>query len=123
MSADLLIRHHEVPRNKLYVLDQKNCPIPLKYVDVRRLTETDSEYQGEAKIADEWNIPGGAKRLSATTWTGRTSFHFRRVPPRKGHYWVEGRETRIKAGTRPGHIILEMLPRMSDLQQAEAIKE
>ena len=43
ITKDLLIITHNQPRTKLFQPTEENCPIPLKYIDVMRTTETDLE--------------------------------------------------------------------------------
>ena len=40
-NNDVLIRHHLTPRQKLFIPTVEDCPIPLKFLDVMRTTETD----------------------------------------------------------------------------------
>ena len=52
MNNDVIIRHHVLPRTRLYVPLEKHCPIPLKFIDVMRKTHTDLEGEDEHKIED-----------------------------------------------------------------------
>ena len=36
INRETVVRHHRVPRTKLYIPDEKTFPIPVKYVDVTR---------------------------------------------------------------------------------------
>ena len=40
ISGDFIYRHHVEPRVKLYVPTEESFPIPLKYIDVTRTTDT-----------------------------------------------------------------------------------
>ena len=40
MSRNLIYRHHVEPRVKLYSLREESFPVPLKYIDVSRTTQT-----------------------------------------------------------------------------------
>ena len=65
-------------------------PIPLKYLDVMRLTETDISEKEESHINDLWP---DAKRELSFEWTGSASFFILRPTPPKGMKWVAGRLT------------------------------
>ena len=41
ITRDLLIITHNKPRTKLFQPTDANCPIPIKYIDIMRTTETD----------------------------------------------------------------------------------
>ena len=41
ITRDLLIATHNQPRTKLFQPTDENCPIPTKYIDVMRTTDTD----------------------------------------------------------------------------------
>ena len=43
LNSDVIIRHHRVPRTKLFSLHEEgiSVPIPVRYVDVMRRTEMD----------------------------------------------------------------------------------
>ena len=95
----MLIRHHQQPRTKLFVPDEQLLPIPLKYVDVTRKTETTLESPSEKEISDYWNVPlndsaGGdpkaPDRELSDPWRGRTTFQRLRQPPPDGYEWVMG---------------------------------
>ena len=40
ISGDFIYRHHVDPRVKLYVPTEESFPVPLKYIDVARTTDT-----------------------------------------------------------------------------------
>ena len=101
-NGEVIIRHHRVPRDSLFIPTDDNCPMPLKYLDVFRRTYTDLENKEEASISDLWNLDG-SRRLS-DSWRGKTVFEFIRPPPKKNHYWVDGLEVRKQKTSRPGHI-------------------
>ena len=50
MQGDMLIRHHRQQRLQLFVPDDQNLPIPLKYIDVTRQTETSLESPSELSL-------------------------------------------------------------------------
>ena len=60
LNGTCLVRHHRVPRTRLfspYDLVEKKPPIPLDYVDLRRETYTSLESPKEAVILDTWWLP------------------------------------------------------------------
>ena len=55
INQDLLIRIHNVPRHALYVPSEEDLPIPIKYLDVSRTTQTDIEEPVmERVVIDFW---------------------------------------------------------------------
>ena len=50
ISGDSIIRHIRVPRIKMFMPDEVEPPIPIKYLDITRSTETDSDYHAERWI-------------------------------------------------------------------------
>ena len=46
------------PRVKLFVPTEESFPIPLKYIDVTRTTDTTSDVMLEKNIDDYWNVDG-----------------------------------------------------------------
>ena len=46
------------PRVKLYVPTEESFPIPLKYIDVTRTTDTSLDVMSEKHIDDYWNVDG-----------------------------------------------------------------
>ena len=50
-----LTRHQIQRRRTLFVPTPQNCPIPLRYIDCRRKTETDLEDLSERYINDFWS--------------------------------------------------------------------
>ena len=67
-----MYRHRVEPRVKMYTPRAESFPIPLKYVDVTRVTHTTLDVLQESRIDDCWNI-GGSRDLS-DSWTGFTQF-------------------------------------------------
>ena len=58
MSRNCRNRHHVEPRVKLYSPREESFPIPLKYIDVSRTTQTNLDVKQEKRIDDCWNIDG-----------------------------------------------------------------
>ena len=132
MQGDMLIRHHRRPRLSLFVPDDQNLPIPLKYVDVTRQTDTSLESPCEKVIRDYWNVPtqnlaGGdpmqANRRLSEPWTGRTVFTLLRQPLPEGWEWVHGRPTKIQKTNRPPSIWPEFWKALSTKQKEQAVRE
>ena len=59
-------RHHDEPRVKLCTPREESFPIPLKYIDVSRTTQTNLDVMQESRIDDYWNI----SRDLCDSWTG-----------------------------------------------------
>ena len=72
MSGNFIHRHHVEPRVKLYSPREESFPIPPKYNDVSRTTQTNLDVMQESRIDDYWNIDGSGD-LSGS-WTGVTQF-------------------------------------------------
>ena len=70
--------HHVVPRSKMFVPTDENCPFPVKCLDVTRRTYTDLENKAEAEVEDIWT-DAGPKELS-DSWRGKTVFTILRPP-------------------------------------------
>ena len=72
MSGSFIYRHHVEPRVKLHSPREESFSIPLKYIDVTRITHTDLDVMQEKRIDDYWNIDGS--RDLSDPWTGFTQF-------------------------------------------------
>ena len=70
MSGNFKYRHQVEPRVKLYSPREESFPIPLKYIDVSRTTQTNLDVMQESRIDDYWNIDGS--RDLSDCWTGFT---------------------------------------------------
>ena len=68
MSGNFIYRHHVEPRVKLYSPREESFPVPLKYIDVSRTTQTNLDVKQEKRIDDYWNIDGS--RDLSDPWTG-----------------------------------------------------
>ena len=68
MSGNFIYRHHVEPRVKLYSPREESFPIPLKYIDVSRITHTNLNVKQEKRIHDYWNID--VSRDLSDYWTG-----------------------------------------------------
>ena len=72
MSGSFIYRHHVEPRVKLYSSREESFPIPLKYIDVSRTTDTNLDVKQEKRIDDYWNIDGS--RDLSDPWISFTQF-------------------------------------------------
>ena len=56
LSSDVLVRHHIEPRTRLFTPNDPTVkpPIPLKYINVTRVAQTDLSDKSEAEINDAW---------------------------------------------------------------------
>ena len=120
-SGTVLVCHHRVPRTNLFTPSDPECPLPTKYLDVTRKTYTSIETEAEKCVDDLWNVDGN-KALSEE-WIGKTIFEILHFPPKKNHYWVAGRETKIQETTRPGNVWPEVWDLMGDKKKKKAISD
>ena len=72
MSGNFIYSHHVELRVKLYSLREESFPIPLKYIDVTRTTQTTVDVMQESRINQYWNIDGS--RDLSDSCTGFTQF-------------------------------------------------
>ena len=56
MSGFLNYRHHVEPKVKLYMPKEESFPIPLKYIEITRTTDTSLDVVLEKNIEDYWNV-------------------------------------------------------------------
>jgi len=122
MTPDLLIRHHNQPRTRLYVPVEKDLPIPLKYIDVMRVTYTNIDDKAEHNISDIWCIAEADVELSLS-WIGTIHFSILRPQPPDGYKLVMGRLTRTQTTNRPDNIWPAQRQLMSKKLRETAIKE
>ena len=115
-----MVIKHNTPRTKLFVPTPENCPIPLKFIDVLRMTRTDLDNNAERSVADLYT--DGQTALS-DEWIGSTTFNILSPPLEKGYDLVEGRPTKRTTTTRPGNIWVEVWQDMTAKQKQEAIAE
>ena len=94
-SGNFIYRHHVEPRVKFYSTKKESFPVPLKDIDVSRITRTNFDVKQERRIDDYWNIDGS--RDLSDSWTGFTQFTLLEEKPPDGYMW-SGRETDKKAG-------------------------
>ena len=111
LSGNCIYRHHVEPRVKLYTPREESFPVPLKYTDVSRNTQTNLDVMQESRIHDYWNIDG-SRDLSAS-WTGFTQFTLLSGKPPEGYTWSGWRLTKRQATSRPDHLWPELWRGMS----------
>ena len=121
MSGDNIIRHHKDPRKSLFTPSPEDFPVPLKYVDVTRRTETDLESPSEKTIYDYWNMPN--KSELSDSWQGRTIFTILRPRPPPGYTWIHGRLTKVQMTKRPPSIWPEVWIARSEKQKQHELEK
>ena len=99
VEGDFIYRHHIEPRVQLHVPEEEPFPIPLKHIDVIRITHTNLDVLQEKRIDDNWDVDGD-KTLS-DSWTGFTKFTFFNEKFLPGSSWSGERPTKIQATTWP----------------------
>ena len=109
------------PRVKLYVPREESFPIPLKYVDVTRNTDTSLDAMLEKHIEDYWNVDG-EKELS-DAWTGFARFVLLKERPPEGYSWSGWRLTRKQTTSRPDDVWPDLWKHMSDAPKKKAMQK
>ena len=121
VNDDQIVRFHRTPRIKFFSLSEVEPPIPIEYVDIMRITETDLETLAESRIEDYWTTDAEPKELSGS-WTGRTIFKLFRIAP-PGHEWQSGRLTQVQKSRtgKPGRPPTQWVEnwRLMDLKDKE----
>ena len=110
MSGNFIHRHHVEPRVKLYSPREESFPIPPKYIDVTRTTQTNLDFKLEKRIDDYW-IFDGSRDLS-DPWTGFTQFALLEEKPPDGFLWSGKRLMRKQLTSRPDHLWPELWEKM-----------
>ena len=87
---------------KLHVLKEGSVPIPLRYIDVVRRTNTTLDVLLGSRLDDFWNIDGD--RNLSEPWTLFTQFTMLSEKPPDVYMWSGERLTKIQATTRPDHL-------------------
>ena len=116
MSEMVLIRHHRRPRQTLYVPHDEDCPLPTKWLDIFRTTETDLESLSERRVEDFWSTTWNDQepdRQLSEPWVGSTTFQILKPTPPPNHYYVLGRLTRLQKTNRPDSVWPEVYAKMS----------
>ena len=100
ISGNYIYRHHVEPRVNLYVPREDSLPIPLRYIEVTRVTSTTLDVMLERRIDDHWNIEGD--RELSDSWTGFTRFTLLEEKSPNGCTWCGWRLAKSKQ--HPGQI-------------------
>jgi hypothetical protein len=122
LVGNTLQRIHRTPRYRLFYPTEKNCPIPVEYLDILRRTQTDLRDKSESQVEDFWYDNADKTGLSQP-WIGKTVFHLLHPKADKGMVWVDGRQTRKQKTTRPDSIWPEMWPGLSEKQKQIEIEK
>ena len=88
MSGNFIYRHHVEPRVKLYSPREESFPIPLKFIDVSRITHANLDVKQEKRIDHNWNID--RSRDLSDAWTSFTQFTLLEEKPLDGYMWSGG---------------------------------
>ena len=102
ITGEFIYRHHVVPRVKLCVPKEESYPIPMKYIDVTRMTHTLLDVLLEKQIEDYWNVDGENELSDA--WTGFTRFALLKERPPEGYTWCGWRLSRKQTTSRPDDV-------------------
>ena len=107
ISGDFIFRHHVEPKVKLDTPKEESFPIPLKYMDVTRVTHTTLDVLQESRIDEYWNIDGS--RDLSDSWTGFTQVTLLKEEPPEGYMWSGERLTKLQATSIPDHFVARNL--------------
>ena len=113
LQGKQFIRHHNTPRIEMFSPQDSpdDCPIPIKYIDVWRHTETDLEHEHERSLHDVWVGDESDKGRLSGQWVGAKLLE---KPPKPGYMWASGRHTRIERDSlRPVYLWVEDWARIS----------
>ena len=108
------------PTVKLYMLREESFPVPLKYIDVARTTNTSLDVMSKKHVDDYWNVDGN--RALSDAWTGFTRFILLNEKPPDGKTWPRVRLTRKQTTSRPDNVWPDMWNRMSDAAKRKVKK-
>ena len=111
LTSHVLIRVHNKPRKCLFAPNEDAndpSPIPFKFLDIMRRTDTSACSLGEFYIGCFWTDRTEARRELSESWVGRTAFSLKMPPLNAGYEWQNCRPTR-RQGTsqRPASIWVE----------------
>ena len=90
---------------------ERSLPLPLKYFDVVRRTNTTLDVLLESCMDDYRNVDGGWE-LSGP-WTGFTQFSILNETPPDGFLWSRRRLTKVQATSRPDYLWPKVWSKMS----------
>ena len=109
------------PRVKLYVPTEESFPIPLKYIDVTRTTDTALGVVSEEHIEDCWIVDGD--RDLSDAWSSFTRFIVLNENPPDGCTWSGERLTRKQTTSRPDTLWPEIWKHMSDASKRKGTQK
>ena len=118
IAGNFIYRHHVETKVKLYSPREESFPIPLKYTDVSRTTQTNLDVMQESRMDDYWNIEGS--RDLSDSWTGFTKSTPLSEKPPEGYTWSCERLTKRQATSRPDHLWPELwrgMPKNAKLRE------
>ena len=102
MSGNFMYRHHVEPRVKLFSPREESFPIPLKYINASRTTNTNLDVMQERRIDEYWNIDGS--RDLSDPWTGFEQFALLEEQAPERYMWSGERLTRKQLASRPDRL-------------------
>ena len=88
--------------SNFYSSREEPFPIPLKYIDVSRITHTNLDVKQEKRINDCWNIDG--QKTCLVLGQVSLSFFLLEEKPPDGFLWSGRRFTRNQQTSRPDHL-------------------
>lgn len=124
VSSTAVVRHHMTPRMYLYVTNEAECPVPMRFLDVVRSPITNIEDNTDAFVQDVWNtevpLPEDTRPVSGE-WTGNTMFRMLRPEPPAGFVWDLDKLVKSKETIRPDVIDPLLWSSLSRPQRAKDI--
>ena len=94
------------PQVKLHVPTVGSFPLPLKHIDVTRITDTTLDVMLEKNIDDYRNVDGD--RGLSDAWTGFTRFTKLSAKPLDGYTWSGEILRRKQTTSRPDNVWPDM---------------
>ena len=99
-------------RTSTLIRDRPDFPVPLRYIDVTRTTDTTLGVLLVKNIEDYRNVDGDRELSDA--WTGFRRFTISSERPPDGYTWSRARLTRKQTTSRPDTLWPEMWKHTSD---------
>ena len=88
------------------VSKEETFPIPLKYIDVTKSTQSDLDVMQEKRIDDYWNVD--MNRNLSDSWKSFTKCTLLKEKSPEGYMWSGERLTKVQTTTRPDHVSPEV---------------
>ena len=84
LTGKLLVRHINTPRRQMFSPKDSadDCPIPIKYIDVWRSTQTNCCQRHETNIFDVWVNDESDNAELSEYWIGQVKFWLLELPPK-----------------------------------------